>query len=78
MEELNPKQSGQLAGSADNIMLLQKLHASTHPAHIVVDQLPPTVTHTSVIIMTQCSQLLETATANDMRTGGSNSPIRSR
>lgn len=46
MEELNPKQSGQLAGSADDIMLLQKLHGSTHSAHVVVDYLPPIATHT--------------------------------
>ncbi len=46
MKELNPKHSGQLAGSADDVVLLEKLHGAAHTAHVVVHHLPPkTCTH---------------------------------
>lgn len=45
VQELDPKQSCQLTGSADDVVLLQELQCATHTTHVVVHHLPPN-THT--------------------------------
>lgn len=51
MEELNPKKSGQLTGSVNDVVLLQKLHGAAHSAYVVVDKLPPRVAQRAAIIL---------------------------
>lgn len=41
MKELNPKHPGQLTGSADDVVLLEKLHGAVDATDIVIDHFPP-------------------------------------
>lgn len=41
VKELNPKHSGQLTGSADDVVLLEKLHSAVDATNIVINHLPP-------------------------------------
>lgn len=41
MKELNPKHPGQLTGSADDVVLLEKLHRAVDATDIVIDHFPP-------------------------------------
>lgn len=40
MKKLNPKHSGQLAGFANDVLLLKKLHGALHAAYIAIHHFP--------------------------------------
>lgn len=47
MKELNSKDSGELAGSADDVVLLQELQRGVQTADIMIHHPPPAATGTS-------------------------------
>lgn len=46
MVELDAEDSSKLTGPANDVLLLQYLHAATHSTHIVVHHFPSTITNT--------------------------------